>query len=286
MKLKKTLWVIKSGNEIIITDFEKDIVFEYNKYNETNIKKMFCEIKKESVSEFEVTNDIEEGNIMEFFKQNNWLDYTGDVSNEMSRNKFFMDAMNIEYDLKKIEKHNICIVGCGGIGNNILFQLTSFGFKNFEIYDEDKIELSNLNRQFMFSQKDVGKYKTKVIKEYLERRFSNISIKTNEFFLNKDTIQSFNTKFDLVIFSGDSGVKDINIAFKYFECPIVNIGYTKNSISYEIIKEEINENYEVLYRGKSPSSIINNSLVTSKFVLNYIKNIDDVSKMENYFEKI
>jgi len=39
------------------------------------------------------------------------------------------------------------------------------GFKHFQIIDLDTIDISNLNRQFLFTKQDVGKYKSQVAKE-------------------------------------------------------------------------------------------------------------------------
>ena len=60
---------------------------------------------------------------------------------------------------KKIKKSKVLIIGLGGLGCPLLLYLTSLGVENIGIIDYDKIELSNLSRQILFSEKDIGKYK-------------------------------------------------------------------------------------------------------------------------------
>jgi len=57
------------------------------------------------------------------------------------------------------------VVGAGGIGCELLKNIVLTGFKNIEIIDLDTIDVSNLNRQFLFHKQHVGKPKSTVAKE-------------------------------------------------------------------------------------------------------------------------
>ncbi|MDP8266958.1 MAG: sulfur carrier protein ThiS adenylyltransferase ThiF [Candidatus Aceula meridiana] len=75
----------------------------------------------------------------------------------------------------KVQSVKIGIAGAGGLGSNCAFNLTRMGFKKFCIVDFDKVEFSNLNRQFYFYDQ-IGRNKVEVLKENLERINPNVGI--------------------------------------------------------------------------------------------------------------
>ena len=62
-------------------------------------------------------------------------------------------------------KTPILVVGAGGIGCELLKNLVLAGFANMVVVDLDTIDVSNLNRQFLFQKQHVGKSKSLVAKE-------------------------------------------------------------------------------------------------------------------------
>ena len=66
---------------------------------------------------------------------------------------------------KKIKNSKILIIGIGGLGCPVADLLTRAGVGEIGIVDYDKINLSNIHRQTLFSAQDVGKFKVKIAKK-------------------------------------------------------------------------------------------------------------------------
>ena len=99
---------------------------------------------------------------------------------------------------KKIKNAKVLIVGMGGLGCPLLIYLANIGIQNIGIIDHDKIELTNLNRQILFSEQDIGK--SKVIQAYKKIRQidKKIKIKIFEKKLEKKNITKVFKKFDII----------------------------------------------------------------------------------------
>ena len=67
----------------------------------------------------------------------------------------------------KLQKKKVSIVGMGGIGCPLAQYLVSSGIKNINLFDDDIIKKNNLNRQNLYSIKEIGKKKTIIAKNKL-----------------------------------------------------------------------------------------------------------------------
>jgi adenylyltransferase/sulfurtransferase len=64
-------------------------------------------------------------------------------------------------------KKKILIFGCGGLGNGVIMSLSRMGFDDFVLIDGDKVEMSNLHRQWMFSEHQLGWSKVRAVENWL-----------------------------------------------------------------------------------------------------------------------
>ena len=86
----------------------------------------------------------------------------------------------------KLKDAKICVVGVGGLGNPITSRLVAMGIGNLRIIDRDVIELSNLHRQTMYDESDVGQVKVEVASKKLQKlnpdcKIESLAISVNEY---------------------------------------------------------------------------------------------------------
>ena len=99
--------------------------------------------------------------------------FKSDLTYYLSEGLNGSDVLNTLFNLK------VTIFGAGGGGSIIALQLANLGIKNLHLVDPDKIDNSNLNRQFMFNTNDIGKFKVQAVKDFILSRHSDVKITTS-----------------------------------------------------------------------------------------------------------
>ena len=81
--------------------------------------------------------------------------------NQFSRTELLLGREALE----RLERTHVAIFGIGGVGGYVAEALVRSGVGSFTLVDDDKICLTNLNRQIIATRQTIGKYKTEVMKE-------------------------------------------------------------------------------------------------------------------------
>ena len=100
----------------------------------------------------------------------------------------------------KLSQLNLFIIGAGAIGCELLKNLSLMGISTGKnsitiITDNDSIETSNLNRQFLFRNKEIGKAKSKIASEKAKLMNRNFKCKDLQMFVNNESEYYFNENF-------------------------------------------------------------------------------------------
>jgi len=104
----------------------------------------------------------------------------------------------------KLKQAKVCVVGVGGLGNPITIRLAAMGVGKIRIVDRDVIELSNLHRQTMFNEDDVGQVKVETAAKKLRKLNSDIVIEELPVSVNDYTALDVVDGCDVVIDALDS----------------------------------------------------------------------------------
>ena len=90
------------------------------------------------------------------------------------------------------------IAGCGGIGSNVAWMLARAGIRDFVLVDFDRIEASNLNRQFFFARQ-IGQPKAAALAENLLAINPNLRVQAHQLRLAAENVADIFCECDMVV---------------------------------------------------------------------------------------
>ena len=105
---------------------------------------------------------------------------------------------------KKIINSKVLIVGAGGLGCPIADLLARAGIGLIGVIDFDKVSLSNIHRQTLYTTKDIGKFKVNVIKKKLNLINKEVRVKIYNKKADDKNLKKIIKKYDIVVDGSDN----------------------------------------------------------------------------------
>ena len=142
---------------------------------------------------------------------------TINMLNQFSRTELLFGSEAME----KLAKARVAVFGIGGEGGYVCEGLVRSGVGALDIVDDDKVCLTNLNRQIIATRKTVGKYKTEVMKERILEINPKAQVYTHQCFFLPETADQFDfTQYDYVVDAVDTVTAKIEIIMRAKEAGV------------------------------------------------------------------
>ncbi|MBQ7076587.1 MAG: tRNA threonylcarbamoyladenosine dehydratase [Lachnospiraceae bacterium] len=141
--------------------------------------------------------------------------------NQFSRTQLLLG----EEAMVKLKNSRVAVFGIGGVGGYVCEALVRSGVGKFDLIDDDKVCLTNLNRQIIATRSTVGKYKTEVMKERMLDINPDVEVNVHQCFFLPENVDEFPfSEYDYVVDAVDTVTAKIELVMKCKEknVPIIS----------------------------------------------------------------
>ena len=138
-----------------------------------------------------------------------------------------------EEAIKKLSDSRVAVFGIGGVGGYVCEALVRSGVGHFDLIDDDKVCLTNLNRQILATRKTVGKYKAEVMAERMKEINPDVDIRIHKCFFLPENANDFQfDEYDYVVDAVDTVTAKLELIMrsKSLEVPIISAMGAGNKI--------------------------------------------------------
>ena len=148
---------------------------------------------------------------------------------EFSRTELLIEKEGLE----RLRNATVMVLGVGGVGSHCIEALARSGVGTLILVDNDKVSLTNINRQSIAYLSTVGEYKTKLMKDRIEDINSEAKVYTHEtFILPENLSEIFDRKVDYIVDAIDTVTAKLALVeyAKEHEIPIISCMGTGNKL--------------------------------------------------------
>lgn len=139
------------------------------------------------------------------------------MQNQFSRTEILIGKEAME----KLKASRVAVFGIGGVGGYVCEALVRTGVGAFDLIDDDKVCLTNLNRQIIATRKTVGQYKTDVMKERILDINPDADVRVHQcFFLPENADRFPFEEYDYIVDAVDTVTAKIALVMKAQEMNI------------------------------------------------------------------
>ena len=150
-------------------------------------------------------------------------------------NQFSRTSLVLGKDyLKKLEDKVVIIFGIGGVGGNVCDALVRSGIKHFVLVDNDRVNLTNINRQYVANMDTIGELKVDVMERHIKSINPEAIVeKRNCFFLKENADEFDFNKYDYIVDAIDTVSAKIELVIRANTCkkPIISALGCGNKVS-------------------------------------------------------
>ena len=127
--------------------------------------------------------------------------------------------------MEKLAGARVAVFGIGGVGGYVCEALVRSGVGAFDLIDDDKVCLTNINRQIIATRKTVGKYKVDVMQERMQEINPDVKVQVHKcFFLPENASEFPFSEYDYVVDAVDTVTAKLELIMKAKEAgvPIIS----------------------------------------------------------------
>lgn len=105
---------------------------------------------------------------------------------------------------EKLKAAKVLVIGAGGLGCPVLQYLAGAGVGKIGILDDDRVDPSNLQRQVLYSEKNIGEFKVTAARDRLQDMNSSIEIVPHKSRLSPGNAETFFSEYDIIVEGSDN----------------------------------------------------------------------------------
>ncbi|RLV61189.1 HesA/MoeB/ThiF family protein [Parashewanella curva] len=149
----------------------------------------------------------------------------------------------------KINKASVVIIGVGGLGALVAHYLIAAGVGKIHLFDGDNVELSNLPRQLLFADEDIGQNKAETVADKLWTQYEKCEINVTNKHFDKQTLQEIDDTASVVIDCCDNFTarRSINQFCVEQEIALVSVAVANFNLQAMVYQPNVSGCYQCLY---------------------------------------